>query len=143
MINLSGNSISTVWRENGFVYKRQMKFLCENEFWCLNRLINSGYTPQAWRIDDETIQMEDLGESQKVTDMSCLTNHLKPILDALSLASIRHGDLTEKNIIVKENKPYIIDFSESRLWDDPRPDKRPEGDAFWLRKTISELCAKM
>jgi RIO-like serine/threonine protein kinase len=143
MVNLSGNSISTVWRQDGWIYKRQIKFLCENEFWCLNRLSGTGYVPTpCQRLDDETIRMKDLGESEKVSFPEKFIYRCQIALGFLAVNKIRHGDLTEPNIIVKDNSLYIIDFAESRLWDDPRPDKRPEGDAFWLKQTMDKLCAK-
>lgn len=144
MINLSGNSISTVWRQDGWIYKRQPKYLCDNEFWCLQKLAGTGYVPHpCQRIDVETIKMQDLGKSEKVTHRAAFVNHCERILNYLNMYKIRHGDLTEYSIIVKGNRPYIIDFAESRYGDDPRPDKRPEGDTFWMQKIIDKLCAKM
>ena len=52
---------------------------------------------------------------------------------------IRHGDLTQYAIIVVNNKPHFIDWAESRWKRDPAPDKRPEGDRYWLNKTIQEM----
>lgn len=144
MINLSGNSISTVWRQDGWIYKKQPKYLCDNEFWCLLEMSATGYVPTPCRrIDEETIMMEDLGDSHLVIDDDNFLYHYYVVLQMLKRCGIRHGDLTEYSLIVKDDKPYLIDFAESRLWDDPRPDKRPEGDAFWLRQTMKKLCAKI
>ena len=144
MINLSGNSISKVWRQHGYICKRQPKFLCENEIWCLQHMYHSGYVPFVQdRINEDTIIMEDLGKGEKIINRDVFMAHLERILRSLKLHGIRHGDLTEPNIIVRNDIPYIIDFAESRLLDDPRPDKRPEGDEYWLKKTMQKLCAKI
>jgi len=64
----------------------------------------------------------------------------QPLLDAMKKRGLRHGDLTSYSVIPVLNRPMIIDWAESRMLDDPRPDKRPEGDAFWLRRTMESLC---
>jgi len=66
--------------------------------------------------------------------------HQIGVLTALIEAGVRHGDLTHYAVIVKDNKPFLIDFAESRLMGDPRPDKRPEGDRYWLHKTLLRIC---
>lgn len=127
-----------MWRSGLWVVKEQPKFLTDNEFWCLQQLQASGYVPWSAQVDIETIRTLHI-ESQPVTDAKAFMAHGGLVLNALREAGIRHGDLTEKNVIVNRNKPYLIDFAESRLWDDPRPDKRREGDAYWLRKTMEML----
>ena len=107
---------------------------------CLKRLEKSGYVPTGvFRYDKYTIAMHRF-PNQKVTDPRAFRRHMPYILDALKSAQIRHGDLTEKAILVWRNNPFMIDFAESRLWSDPRPDKRPEGDAYWLEATFNKLC---
>ena len=134
-------TLHKVWREGGWVYKQQPKFLTQNEWWCLQTLYPSGYVPYAEHVSKDIVRMEDLGESEPITDTEQFMSHLPKMLDALLEAGIRHGDLTKYAIIVRENNPYLIDFAESRLWDDPRPDKRPErSDAEWLTETMKSLC---
>lgn len=135
-------SESKIWREGGWVYKKQHAFMAANELWCLRQMAASGYVPKAEMVDGETLRTSDLGTSDPVTDREAFVRHLPLVLSALQQAGIRHGDLTEYAVIVKDNKPYLIDFSESRLACDPRPDKRPEGDEFWLRQTMELLCNK-
>lgn len=137
---ISDNGVSRVWRENGHVYKKQPKYLTDNEIYALQVLAETGYVPRAERIDKETVRMEDLGQSEPVTDASAFMVHLDRVLNVLRECSLRHGDLTKYALIVKNNRPYIIDWGESRHWYDPRPDKRREGDEYWLSKTMRELC---
>lgn len=140
MTILSDNGVSVVWRDDEFVYKRQPKFLTDNEIGALKLLADTGYVPQAEQMSINLTRMEDLGASEPVTDAAAFMAHLPKVLAALKAAGLRHGDLTEYAVIVKGNKPYIIDWAESRSWDDPRPDKRCEGDEYWLTKTMGALC---
>ena len=137
---ISDNGVSKVWLENGHIYKRQPKTNTDNEWYALEVLAATGYVPRAERVDIELIRMEDLGQSEPVTDATEFMRHLPIILQTLEGYALRHGDLTKYALIVKNNKPYIIDWGESRHWYDPRPDKRREGDEYWLTKTMEELC---
>ena len=139
---ISDNGISRVWLDiaNGYIFKRSIPFLIENEFYFLQSMWSRGFAPSSVRWDKYTIQMTYLGESDPVTDKPKFRHNCKKLLEALKDAGIRHGDLTEYAIIVKNNHPYVIDFAESRFWDDPRPDKRLEGDKHWLWKSVEQIC---
>ena len=130
---------SRVWLEGEYVYKVQPKFLCDNEIWCFDVLWPSGYVPSCERVNLETIRTEYI-KTQPITNLDEWQQHINKVLEVLKKAGIKHGDLTEYAVIPHANRPFLIDFGESRLWDDPRPDKRPEGDAFWLRKTMEQLA---
>jgi RIO-like serine/threonine protein kinase len=139
-VNLSGNSISRVWREGDSIIKCQPKYLADNEHWALKLLLFTDYVPRVIsRHDDETVIMEFV-ESEPVTDSRAFMSHYWRVLHVLEHARLRHGDLTEYSVLVRNNRPIIIDWAESRTWDDPRPDKRIEGDAYWLKKTMEKLC---
>jgi RIO-like serine/threonine protein kinase len=135
--NLSGNSISRVWRDGDWIYKRQPKYLADNEFYGLR--VCEYAPPAVTRIDKETVRMWFI-ESEPVTNPKEFMLHYRAVLASLQQAGLRHGDLTEYSVLVKDNRPVIIDWAESRTWDDPRPDKRRQGDAYWLKKTMEKLC---
>lgn len=135
---ISDNGISKVWREGLWVYKQQPKFLTDNEIWCLQTLYPSGYVPFAEQVEMEVIRLEYI-QTNPITDFSIVRKHLDRIINDLVYYGIRHGDLTDKNILIRGNHPFIIDWSESRLACDPRPDKRREGDVYWLQKTFDKL----
>lgn len=139
MGEVSDNGVSRVWREEGWIYKKQPKHLAQNELWGLQRMSDLGYAPRATYVSKELTQIEDLGESEPITDRVEFLSHLPKILSALESAGLRHGDLTNKALIIKGNKPFVIDFAESRTWDDPRPDKREGGDKLWLTKTMTQM----
>ena len=139
-VNLSGNSISRVWREGDYIFKRQPKYLADNEWYALTHPELVEYVPGgALRVDKETIRMEFV-ENEPVTDDMLFMSHYWPVLGSLKMARLRHGDLTEYAVLVRNNRPVIIDWAESRTWDDPRPDKRRSGDAYWLKRTMEKLC---
>lgn len=115
--------------------------LCDNEEWCYKESAASGYVTKCERVDIETIRTEYV-ESESVTDKASFMEHYEKVLQVLHSAGIRHGDLTPQSVLVKDNKPILIDFAESRLLSDPRPDKRPEGDAFWLKHTMKIICER-
>jgi RIO-like serine/threonine protein kinase len=136
---ISDNGISRVWREGEWIYKQQPKHLTQNEIWCLEQLYPFGYVPYAKQVEINLIKLDYI-KSEKITKPEVFMAHLPEVLFCLKSVGIRHGDLTRYAVLVRNNKPIIIDFAESRLICDPRPDKRPEGDEYWLKKTMRELC---
>lgn len=135
---LKDNGISKVSQNGLFIYKKQPKFLTDNEIYCLKTMYHTGYVPYAEQVAIDTIRLEYIGETP-VTSFDVVTYHFARILKVLNDAGIRHGDLTRPNVLIRGNRPYVIDFSESRLACDPRIDKRPEGDEYWLKRTFEEL----
>lgn len=137
---ISNNGISLVWRARDAIYKRSIPYFTRNELWCLQQLYDSGFVPLAKHYDKYTIKMQDLGETQPVTDVDKFMSYRQPLKSALMEAQIRHGDITKAAIVVRDNVPYLIDFAEARLWHDPRPNKRKWVDEYWIDKTFEELC---
>lgn len=136
---IKDHSLSRVWiGDDGNLYKWQPKFLTENEIWCLETLFHTGFVPYAERFELEIIRM-DFIRDEAPTDIKILLWNANNVLESLALWEIRHGDLTRPNVLIRDNKPVLLDFSESRLANDPRPDKRPGGDEYWLNRTIQEI----
>lgn len=129
---------SRVWLYGTHIYKWQPKHLTENEIWCLEAMAMSNFVPIAERVELEIIRMEFITD-ENASNAKLLLNNVEHALRWLALCGIRHGDLTRPNVLVKDNRPILLDFSESRLVTDPRPDKRPGGDGFWLRCTIQGI----
>ena len=130
---------SVVWIENGKVYKSQPKFLTDNEYYFLSAMRNSGYVPvNVVREGVELISMEYI-ESELVTDATAFWQHFHPVLQAMVDRNIKHGDLTEYSVLVRNNKPVIIDWAEARIGTSPIELKRPRGDSYWLRRTMRKL----
>lgn len=138
---ISDNGVSRVDFLDGFAYKRQPKFMTDNEYWCLEKLYPTGFVPHVEQVEIELLKIEWI-DNEPVTDAIAFMGYCSHVLMVLEDAGIRHGDLTEYSVLVKDNKPILIDFAESRLWDDPRPDKRREGDSYWLLKTMEKICGR-
>ena len=84
------------------------------------------------------IELTDLGDTEPVTNTDELLTHAIHLLNWLRRTRIYHGDLTAPNLIIRNNKPYAIDFGESLDLDAPptRQSKRPEPDWFHLLQAI-------
>jgi RIO-like serine/threonine protein kinase len=136
LVSLVQSSQGDLW-----VMKYQPKYLCDNEEYALRLLQPSGFVPRYFRGDSETLYTQYI-ENEKVTDRAWFTAGCAIFLTALTHYGIRHGDLTEQSVLVKDNDPVIIDWAESRLFDDPRPNKRREGDEYWLAKTLHKLIGE-
>jgi len=96
--------------------------------------------PYAEQVDRDLLKIEYI-PNEDVTDPDEFLSHLEHVLHSLQKCNIAHGDLTTYAIRVKDNKPYLIDFSESRFIDDPRPHKRPEGDKYWMTYSMHQLIS--
>ena len=138
--NLSGNSVSRVYSDDRYHWKEQPKFLCDNEWYALNVLRNSGYVPDANRVSDTIIQMDTI-VTEPITDEVLFRDLCYVFIKYLKGHLIRHGDLTTPHVFVVKNSPVVIDWAESRFLNDPRPDKRREGDEYWMEQTIENLLS--
>jgi len=131
---------STVWLYEGVVYKHAPKYLIDTEHWFLTAMETSGYVPApVRRMSLEVLAMPYI-VNEHVDDPKAFFWHYHRVLGALHGAGCRHGDLTSYAVLVSNNKPILIDFGESRHRDSPLPDKRPEGDEYWLLTTMWELA---
>lgn len=135
---ISDNKISQVWRVGLQIYKRSTPYLTNNEWYFLSKMYKLDRSPQCWLSDKYTIGMWYF-EDTPVTNKEELYAEIPRVLADLKKAGIRHGDLTRPALRIRNNRIYLIDFAESRHWDDPIIDKRPEGDRYWLTKTIKEI----
>lgn len=115
-----------------------------NESMFLGMMATSGYVPKVvGYLGSEqgvtSIFLEDLGDTQPVTDTDALLTHATHLLGHLHQRGIWHGDLTAPNIIIRDDKPHAIDFAESRFLDAAKMNvipKRPEPDWFHLLQAM-------
>jgi len=115
----------------------------KNYYEKLSSIGHNKFTPHVYNFSEGDfagkLTLEHLGESESVTDEIAFRRNCALLLYTLKKHGIRHGDISTKNIIVKNNKPMLIDFHQSKFNDEPGLDKRPEGDAFNLWKAALEL----
>lgn len=133
---------SIVWLNPGTrtIYKSAPKYLIDNEVHWLTVMQDTGYVPRpVERLDLELISMPYI-RNELVTRPEKFMEHMESVLWWLGHHECRHGDLTEYSVLVKNNQPVIIDFGEARHLMSPLPDKRREGDRYWLKKTMEFLA---
>lgn len=139
MILMKMGDPSRVWlADDGWVYKRQAIHLAQNEIDAYRRMKPSGYVPQVFETDNPAMIRMEFVDFEPVRNVEIFMSHYLKVLDAMFQVRLRHGDLSEYSVLVRDDRPLLIDWAESRLWDDMRPDKRPEGDAHWLLKTMQK-----
>lgn len=135
---LSDNSISLVWRTTPWIYKRSIPYLIETELAMLTTM-KGVYVPVVERYDKYTLKILDVGESEPITDTDLFISNCTHFLTVMAMRGVRHGDLTPPHVIVKNNSPIVIDWAESRVFADPAPDKRKEGDNYWMHSTMIRM----
>ena len=97
-----------VYRVGQRVFKRLPKHNADNEFYFLNAMENSGYVPrEPLREGIELVSMEYV-HSGRVTDPDAFMAHFDKVVDALKVAGIRHGDLTEYSVLVFVLRGYSL-----------------------------------
>ncbi len=115
-----------------------------NETAYLAMMATSGYVPKVLDFlgtqeAPTSIFLEDLGDTQPVTENDALLTHAIFLLASLRQRGIWHGDLTAPNIIIRDDKPHAIDFGESMFLDASKWNvfpKRPEPDWFHLLRAM-------
>lgn len=107
----------------------------------LKLLTGCGYTPKLlFETKNLTVQ-EDLGESQNISkwtpeDWQDFRRNCVKVLYDLRKRNLRHGDLNGNNIIIKDKKPYLIDWQESHFIEEQPPQTNPLSDSYFMLKDI-------
>ena len=141
---LKSNIYGSVSLDGQWIYKTECDEWAANECNWLNKMSKFGYAPTCEQVAADTLKIPYLGcqtESWATATKDFIT-HKQPVLDALQSVGVRHGDLSVYSIIVFQDRPMLIDFSQSRATDDPQRDKRLEGDAYWLNRSMWEILGR-
>lgn len=156
---IGGHQGLTVYRENGTVKKwayggekanRRCINGVHNEARMLRELIGTGVAPQLLEEGDDYIVEEDLGMNQPVEDLTTLRRNGVWLLWTLQQHRISHGDpwleLAPKkkkgNLIIKEDRPMLIDFKMSRFFDEPMLDYREISDQYHLWLNLAKVPSR-
>jgi len=107
----------------------------------LTMLENSGFTPSLIYCNTNHYLQEDLGISESVDgwasdDWQDFRRALVRALITMRQKGIRHGDLNGNNIIIKNKKPYIIDWQESHKIGEEPPQVRPFTDTHFILQDL-------
>jgi Serine/threonine protein kinase involved in cell cycle control len=111
---------------------------CRKEYGNLKIAEEAGVmAPRPYYANGNVLAMEFIGEdgvpSPKLKDMK--SEHPERIIEVifesvrkLSSYGLVHGDMSEYNVLVKNNEPYIIDFGQAVSIDHPRAKEFLERD---------------
>ena len=103
----------------------------KNSWRFLKALENTPYAPSPYFIsaDGNQLKMEHI-QATPITDIELARRHAVQLLWTLQQHGITHGDLTEPNIIWRDNIPVAIDWDQSNFSHfEARPSKRPKPDS--------------
>lgn len=89
--------------------------------------------PKPFRLVGPFILMEDLGISEPITDMPTCLQWASELLEGFRMAGIVHGDLRRGNIIIKQNRPFALDFGWAKIGTEQA------GDAVMLGNTLQGI----
>lgn len=130
---------SRVWEKDGYIWKAQPKYLMDNEVHALTLLVPEGWVPEFKRVELELLRMQKL-VNVPLTDVRKFRRRCLLLLTDMKQRGLRHGDLTRPHLFHTEgNWPMLIDWGESRVFGDPRPDKREDGDDYWMEHTCEQI----
>jgi len=133
-------------REDGNERFKEVNRAIHNAAEKLRIMEGSGFSPSLLGEKRESILMEDLGESDGVwgfdaDDWKDFNRELVKCLIKLRQMNLRHSDLNGNNIIIKNKKPYFIDWWETHFIDEKPPGKSHLTDAYWLFTDIQRWVA--
>lgn len=119
---------------------------CRKEFKNLQRTTDAGVScPSPITFLNNILVMEFIGDnfepaprlSDIILDKPLAENLFKNIIEDIKIlyqkAKLVHGDLSEFNILLHENKPVLIDFSQAVLLEHPNAD-------YFLKRDILNVC---
>lgn len=115
----------------------QGEMLLVNEARFLKELRGTGFVPHIFLDEPDRIVMQDLGESETVIDPDVFRRNAILLLNTLNIYRIKHGDLTDSNVIIKNDRPMAIDWCEAVRLDERREGKRPEPDSYHLWNVVA------
>lgn len=121
--------------------RRQVHQAIKNAAEKLKIMNGCGFVPKVLKEKRDSILMEDLGQSDTLFDFTSddwkdFNRLLVKALITLRQKNIRHSDLNGNNIIIKNKRPYFIDWWESHFIGEEPPGSSPFHDAYWLFSDI-------
>lgn len=126
--------------EGADIYKLNIGGL-RNEARMLRAMAGTGVAPDLIHEGSDYIVQVDLGESEPITDGEAFRRSMMLALAHTRARGLRHGDFTGSNIIIRENRVWLIDWQESHRIGEPAPQKQPTSDASLVMKTIEGSAA--
>ena len=110
-----------------------------NEARWLSSLEGAGIAPSIIDAGQGWVLEQDLGDSDPApTNGEAFRRHMIQVIWTLRDRGVRHGDLTSANIVLRDNRPWLIDWQEAHAFDEPAPRKRPVSDSYLGFRTVAD-----
>lgn len=130
--------VKTAHRDDGPEYYRIALQSIKRDAWGLKAMAGSGYAPELLKQTKDSVTQTDLGDTEPVGVEQDFRRNCVWMLCETRKRGVRHGDLTDRNVIVREDKPAAIDWQESHEIGKPSPAKQPLSDSGLLFRCLSE-----
>ncbi|KKM85069.1 hypothetical protein LCGC14_1292820 [marine sediment metagenome] len=120
-----------------------------NEMEALGVMSGSGFAPEPLHsMADKHLAgpryaslQADAGVSEPITDGEAFRRGMIKLVGAMRHRRLRHGDLTEPNLVIRGNHPVAIDWQESHWIADKGPQKQPWTDSFMAMRDVAGIAA--
>ena len=107
-----------------------------NEADMLEIMSGSGFTPELLDRSEMSTLQQDIGDQEPMLDGEMFRRNCIRLLYVIRERGLRHGDLTGKNIVIRNDWPWAIDWQEGHKIGDKAPQKQPFADTHLLMRTI-------
>lgn len=109
----------------------------QNAWRFLQALKDTPFVPTPWElVEGHLLRMEYIEETP-ITDTELARRYAIQLINVLRQRNIVHGDLTDPNIIFRDNVPVAIDWDQSNFAvSEVRPQKRPKPDIVHLMPVL-------
>lgn len=128
-----------VYVEESRLYKKPLtakgRTEVETDWYFLNLLKDYGISPLPLSYKDESCVT--FVENQPITDEELVYRSAVHLLKTLEKENVIHGDMTQPNIIINDNKVIVVDWGEAVF--NKNKSKREGTDADYLWPTIAKL----
>lgn len=133
-----GVIVKTAHKGDGDAYYQAAVRGIKREAAALKTMLGSGFAPALFKATATSITEEDLGDTENVVQEQRFRRACVRMLWEIRQRNIRHGDLTDRNIIVHGDRPQAIDWQEAHAIGQKPPQKRPQSDSALLFRCLND-----
>ena len=123
-----------------------------NEANCLTIMAGTGFAPEIVDIrrSEEGPQFDglprfttiqtDAGVTEPIVDGEKFRRQMVKLVGAIRSRGLRHGDLTEPNLVFRNDRPTLLDWQESHPLAEKGPQKQPWTDSFMAMRDVAGMA---
>jgi hypothetical protein len=97
----------------------------------------AGFAPMVVDAGDGWVLEEDIGNTEPVVDGEAFRRNCVKVLAKIRAKDVRHGDLNGPNLIIRDDWPWVVDWTEAHLIGEPAPQKSPFSDSHLLWRSVA------